>query len=77
MGSLAPPQSPRHTEIELAPLTDTSGEVELLVREHEAQGLDRYADHAQNEQPWPWFVIPVLVAAVSGKVPVSRLHDCG
>lgn len=49
-------------DIELAPLTDTSGEVQILTAEYEQKTS---ADITEGSQSMPWFVIPVLVLAVS------------
>ena len=49
-------------DIELAPLTDTSGEVYILSDKYEQQTP---ADVGEVAHSLPWFVIPVLVLAVS------------
>ena len=49
-------------DIELAPLTDTIGEVPILPAEYEHKTS---ADVGEEARLMPWFVIPVLVLAVS------------
>jgi hypothetical protein len=49
-------------DIELAPLTDTSGEVHILFAEYEQKTSANIEEMANLK---PWFVIPVLVLAVS------------
>ena len=49
-------------DIELAPLTDTSGEVHILSAEYEQKTSANIEEMANS---MPWFVIPVLVLAVS------------
>lgn len=49
-------------DIELAPLTDTSGEVHILSAEYEQKTSTNPDEMAHF---MPWFVIPVLVLAVS------------
>ena len=66
IGTLAPHAAsvarPSDADIELAPLTDTSGEVQILSAEYEQQAA---ADVDEPPHAMPWFVIPVLVLAVS------------
>jgi hypothetical protein len=50
-------------DIELAPLKDTSGEVYILSDLYEQQ--TPAADVGEVARSMPWFVIPVLVLAVS------------
>lgn len=58
VGGAAGSRTPE-SEVELAPLTDAGGEVQMLVDEQKHAGAD-----ADAAEPWPWFVIPVLVLAV-------------
>ena len=53
---------PPDADIELAPLTDTSGEVHILTPKYEQETS---ADVGEEARSMPWFVIPVLVLAVS------------
>jgi hypothetical protein len=52
---------PSDADIELAPLTDTNGEVHIITAEY---GHKASADVDETDHSMPWFVIPVLILAV-------------